>query len=122
MDPTQSQLQSAQAAVRAFDFGDYGLDDVEAGLHDRPDDQEWVPILAAEVATAVLNVAVAPDELTDAIYDVLYTAVGEHQLIHCATTEQYPPANVHGLESGDVHDIAERIARAVQAATKAVSA
>lgn len=57
-----------------------------------------------------------PEPLVDAVYEVLFAAVGEHRLIHCAITGQYPPADVHGLESADVRDIAERIARAVAAA------
>jgi hypothetical protein len=55
----QQQL-AAEVAIRAFDFGDYGMDYVEASLHDNPDQQEWVADLAAAVAEAVLAAA-GPD-------------------------------------------------------------
>ncbi len=46
------------------------------------------------------------DDLSDQIYDVLFTALAEHNLISCAVTETGPD---NGIESGHIGDIAERI-------------
>lgn len=40
-------------AIREFDFSDYGMDDVAYGLREHPDDQEWVPALAAAILNAL---------------------------------------------------------------------
>ncbi|HET6691724.1 MAG TPA: hypothetical protein VFG74_12755 [Miltoncostaeaceae bacterium] len=41
--------------IRAFSFDTYGMDDVDVALHDRPDDQEWVSALAAQIASALAD-------------------------------------------------------------------
>jgi hypothetical protein len=50
--------QAAEHAIRHFEFHDYGLDEVDIALHDRPEEQEWVPALARAV---ILAMAVAGD-------------------------------------------------------------
>lgn len=52
--------------------------------------------------------------LVDRVYDVLFAALGEHDLISCPTTETGP---ANGIESGHVYEIAERVARTVQTLT-----
>ncbi|MFF1709271.1 hypothetical protein [Streptomyces sp. NPDC058268] len=55
--PADADLRDRIAeTVRAFDFGNYGLDAVDVALHDYPEQQEWVPALA----DAVLAVLSAP--------------------------------------------------------------
>lgn len=49
-------------AIKEFDFGNFGLDEVDIGLHDYPDDQEWVPALAEKIGDAVRGVMGAGDE------------------------------------------------------------
>ncbi len=53
----------------------------------------------------------APEVVVDAVYDELYAALGEHDLILCPTTGQGPD---YGVESGHVHDIAVRLVRAMR--------
>lgn len=64
------QQFAAETAIRTFQFDDFGLGDVAAGLSDDPDAQEWVPVLAARVRAAVLAVVPSavpgPEELRDA--------------------------------------------------------
>lgn len=48
--------------IREFDFGDFGMDDVDIALHDDPDAQEWVPALAEKIGDAVRGVLGAGDE------------------------------------------------------------
>lgn len=43
----------AAKAIRRFPFDNYGLDDVDALIHDRPDEQEWIPDLAGRVVDAL---------------------------------------------------------------------
>lgn len=57
-----SSQQRAEAAIRAFPWGDYGLDNV------RRADDEWVPVLAAVVLEAVFGSA---DEVAERQSDVL---------------------------------------------------
>jgi hypothetical protein len=45
----QAALQRTSAAIRGFDFSDYGMDDVSYALETDPDSQEWVTALAAAV-------------------------------------------------------------------------
>lgn len=54
-----------------------------------------------------------PAVLVDRVYDLLFAALAEHDLISCPTTETGP---ANGVESGHVHDIAERIVRSLRTA------
>jgi hypothetical protein len=36
-----------------FDWGNYGLNNVELGILDDPDAQEWIPDLSKEIAAAL---------------------------------------------------------------------
>lgn len=56
----------------------------------------------------------APQVLVDRVYDVMYAALGEHDLISCPVTETYPAAG-GGIESGHVLDIAEQVVKALRA-------
>ncbi len=53
----KTQQEAAEKAIRKFDFGDLGMDDVEAALRDDPEAQEWVPALARQVLEAVAKVS-----------------------------------------------------------------
>ena len=48
--------ETAAAAIRQFPFDNYGLDEVDVLLHDSPDTQEWVDVLAARVVDALAEV------------------------------------------------------------------
>lgn len=54
----------------------------------------------------------APADLVDRAYELLYAALGEHDLIWCPTTETGPS---YGVEAWHVNDIAERLVRALRA-------
>lgn len=45
--------EAIERAIRSFDFGDYGLNDVDIALHDDPEAQEWVPELASTIIRAI---------------------------------------------------------------------
>lgn len=49
-----SELNEAiQKILREFDWGNYGFDEVEMGLHDYPQYQEWLRILADKIEAAI---------------------------------------------------------------------
>lgn len=45
--------EAIESAIRSFNFGDYGLNDVDIALHDDPESQEWVPGLASAILRAI---------------------------------------------------------------------
>jgi hypothetical protein len=45
--------ETIEQAIRSFDFGDYGMDNVDIALREDPENQEWVPDLAAAILRAL---------------------------------------------------------------------
>lgn len=45
--------EAVERAIRSFNFGNYGLNDVDIALHDHPEHQEWVPDLASAIIRAI---------------------------------------------------------------------
>lgn len=54
--PTPLQVAIAKT-IESFEFDDYGLDDISIGIQEAPDEQDWIPALAQEIAETVDRVA-----------------------------------------------------------------
>lgn len=52
-DPDAYRLTQVEEVIRTFDWGDYGMNDADIGLHDDPDAQEWVPDLAVKILARI---------------------------------------------------------------------
>lgn len=90
------------AAIRAFDFSDYGMDDVSYALEADPDAQEWVPSLAdavlavlpptADRAAVIAATARACAEHLRDTYSDMWTADAARSLeLHAARIERGEP-------------------------------
>lgn len=53
--PTPLQAAIAKT-IESFEFDDYGLDDISIGIQEAPDEQDWIPDLAREIAETVASV------------------------------------------------------------------